>query len=411
MHFVGRGSSSALGALFILALGACSRRDAPVAQAPADAAPAVDAAPPSASAREASSSAPAAGSDAGAPLARSATRAIGEASPPFESDEERSVVRLRTPKGALAVWSQPDGDGSFVLAAYESEPGVVAAPPKLLRRTSGRVAAVNAVLAGPRGDALAVAWASSLRDTNQLVALVFAGVDLNGVTAPVTLGIVAAPIALEAHVGLWANPRGGVVVAHQGPDARCTFLDHPSECLTFEVKAVPLAGTVERLGGASLDGGPAPEYFALDLDGRGLVVSASSMRGGRSWVSVVVPYQPGEPTAPFDVPTCGGLAGIAPEYARGSLGEFVSLCVAMRDGAPCAKPVRGEPDACLRIAVTAKDGRAVTPSAAGVAALRVECAENKPKISFSGGAVTLVAPAEILADFAPRCSSRQKKSN
>jgi hypothetical protein len=391
--------------LALLVVASCSRRDAPAV---------VDASPPKASAAvTAVDAAPttsafvAVEADAALPP-RTPLEIAKEATPPLEANLEDHVVRITTSKGKLAVWSAKDDDASLILAAYESKPGQLLAPAKILRRTSGELAALDAVTVGDAADAganddIAVAWTSGLTDgKSQVVAVVFAGTDLVRVTAPTTLGIVAAPIAQQGHVAIKRSPRGGVVVAHQGPNVACMVFDHPDQCLTFEVKAISADGKVTKLGGAKVDGGPSPEYILVDLEERGLLVYASSMRGGRTLESLVVPWTAGGTVPPFDIPVCAGEAAYAPELLRGTRGELAAVCL---DGLEetCAKSARDKEKRCAVIAVTGSDGRAITPKAKHVAATRVECSDGKLKVSFSGGDVTLTTRSAHLRDFTKPC--------
>ena len=75
------------------------------------------------------------------------------------------------------------------------------------------------------------------------------------------------------------------------------------------------------------------------------------------------------------------------------------------DKVACAKPVRDPLERCPYIAVSAKDGTAITPKDKwDTHVLRVECAGGRHKIAFSGGEVTLARGASLLTDFtAVRC--------
>lgn len=119
----------------------------------------------------------------------------------------------------MVVWSEEDGDASHVLAGFENAPGELAAPAKVLRRTPGKVVAPDVVTASA---------------------------DLARVSGPTTPGVVAAEPALQAHIAVARNPRGGVVVAHQRPPAPCRLLEHDTTCATFEVKAVSPRTGVQR---------------------------------------------------------------------------------------------------------------------------------------------------------------------
>jgi hypothetical protein len=294
----------------------------------------------------------------------------------------------------------PDGDATRIVAK------TAAGKPKLLRRTSGAVKAFDAVAIG---DDIVVAWASELAaGGTQVVAVVTASADLSKVTPPTTVAMVAAPIQLEGHVAIAKNPKGGVIVVHQGPAATCKLLDHPTECLTFEVKAVSAAGVVTKLASEKLHGGPSPEYRLLDVDGRALAVLASSMRGGRSLAGIVVPYDPADPKPAFAVPICGGVASHFPVLVRGASGEIVSVCLDTRiDDPKCVRPLRGDGDRCLRVSAVALDGKDLAPAVKGrtAAVRRVECGDGGgPRLVVEGGAaIELAKRLDDVADFAPKC--------
>lgn len=349
-------------------------------------------------------------SDAGAaivPAARTPTESTSANAPPHESDAEHPIVRVVTARGKLAVWSESEGKTSIVVAGYETRPGTLAAPAKVLRRTSGTVGALDVVVlpndADPSGgtEDVAVAWASGLADDKgQVAALVFGSADLTRVTAPTTLGIVDAPIAVQGHVAVARSPRGGVVVAHQGATGRCDLSGTPVECVTFEVEAVGLDGKRTKLGGGKLHGGPSPELTLVDLDGRGLAVYASSMRGGRTVASAVVPYVATETAPAFVAPVCVGLAAFAPEIVRGAGGELVAVCLDAREKDTCAKPLRDDPDRCPHVAVTGRDGR---PATKGAPVTRVVCVDGTIEATYASGRVRLAKPSRLLADFVTGC--------
>ncbi len=327
--------------------------------------------------------------------------------PPIDAEMDRGLARLSTSKGKLVVWEEPAEDAtlSLVLAGYESKPGTLMGEAKVVRRTSGRVGAVDAVVT-TSGNDIAIAWASRLGEGNggQLFAMAYASVDLAKIAPPITLGIVRASIQERAHVAVSANPKmGGVIAMHQGPPVKCIFMDHPEECLSFEVKAVSAAGKIDHLAGPTkLDGGPSPEFLAVDLDGRALGVYASSMRGGRTVESIVVPYVAGESVPTFDLPLCGGVAGVAPEVLRGTKGEYVALCINARPQRDaCATPQRGnDSERCPTIAITNKDGNAQTPKSKDATILKVECAtDGKTKLTTSAGDITLLGQSKVLSDF------------
>jgi hypothetical protein len=293
---------------------------------------------------------------------------------------------------------------------------VLANPAKIVRRTSGRVAAVDAIAVsspndgGATTDDVAIAWDSGLGESSggQLIALVYASADLAKISAPITLGIVRAPVSMKAHVMLAKNPKaGGIIVMHEGPTEQCDFMGHASECKSFEVKAVSPAGKVDKLGSSKLDGGPSPEYWTIDLDQNALGIYASSMRGGRSITPLLVPYVAGEAAPAITLPVCGGLAAIVPEIHRGTKGELIAVCMGMRpEKDPCAKPSRNATDRCGTVAITGTDGHLLTPKNSEVNVLKVECTDGKQRITTSVGDVTLATSSPLLEDFTKaRCGS------
>ena len=342
---------------------------------------------------------------------RSLSATARDSKPPVASEIDFPVVRRRAANGSLVVWSEEEGEGSRLLAGIETKPGelVGGSAAKVLRRTSGKIRAIDLVDDVGLDKDIVVAWASDLGEgKGQLVALVSASTDLARVTAPTTLGLVAANVALAAHVAIIRSPRGGVVVAHQGPGVRCRLGPEDTECVTYEVKAVSASGRVERIGHGKLHGGPSPELRLLDIDGRALLVYASSMRGGRTLAAEVVPWTTAEVAPSIAAPTCDGLAAFMPEVERGAAGEIVALCtdVPLEKG-PCARPLRGDKERCLRVAITGADGRPSTPKDKDAVVLRVECAGSAARLVFAGGAVVLAGPSPMAADFAPGCGAQR----
>ncbi len=392
-------------AMIALGLAGCSRREATPTNRDPAAAPAPSAPPTLALAVDASALSVL---DAGA---RSPTAAAAGVTPPLEAELDNPAVRVPTSMGTVVVWSEADGTGSRLLAGRESKPGMLVNAAKVLRSTSGKIAAIDA-LTDARGD-IVVTWVSDLGEKKgQLVALVTASPDLARVTAPTTIGIVAAQVALEAHVALAKNPRGGVIVAHEGPGVRCTFGPSNDEtCITFEVSAVRPSGVVERIGKGQLDGGPSPEFRMIDVDGKALLVYASSMRGGRTLAATTVAYGPGDAPPAITPPIAGGFAAFMPEISRGASGEIVALCIdGLPDKGACMRPLRGDKERCLRIAVTGADGKSVTPKTGDVGVLRIECADaGAPRLVFPGGSVVLAAASPMAADFAPACAATPRK--
>jgi hypothetical protein len=304
----------------------------------------------------------------------------------------------------VVVWGVEDGEATRIVAKAGD------GKPKLLRRTSGKVRAFDAVAVD--GD-IVVAWASELaKGGAQVVATVTASIDLAKVTPPTTVAMVAAPIGYEGgHVAIAKNPNGGVIVVHQGPAVPCKLMGQPTECVSFEVKAVSAAGIVTKLASQKLHGGPSPEYRLLDVDGKALAVLGSSMRGGRTLEGVVVTYDPGNPKPAFTVPICGGAAAYFPELVRGGGGEIVSVCLDTRfDNPKCGKPLRGDGDRCLRAAAVALDGRDLAPSTNGrsAAVQKVECGDaGGPRLVFEGGtSIALTKKLDVVADFAPSACAK-----
>jgi hypothetical protein len=385
--------------LFFVAFVAACKRDAPSPGAATDAAIAVDPSAKSVSAAAPSSTtAPSSSVAAIEPASpRTDTTPIEDLTPPESADFETPLVKI----GKMTIWGVEDGDATRIVAKAGST-----GKTKLLRRTSGKVKAFDAIAVS--GDVV-VAWASELaQGGTQVIAVLTASADLSKVTPPTTVAMVAAPIQLEGHVAIAKNPKGGVIVIHQGPKASCKLLEHPTECLTFEVKAISPGGVVTKLASEKLHGGPSPEYKLLDVDGRALAVLASSMRGGRSLAGVVVPYDANDPKPAFTVPICGGSAAHFPELVRGSAGEIVSVCLDSRfDHPKCVTPLRGDADRCPRIAAVALDGKDLAPAVKGrtAAVQKVECGDaGNPRLVLEGGAsIELAAPLDAVGDFVPKC--------
>ena len=288
---------------------------------------------------------------------------------PAEDSFETPLATLKTTKGTITAWAV----GDQVVASLDK------GAPKLLRKTSGKVGAV-AVAEAANGD-VAVAWASELTAGGaQLFALVTASPDLARVSPPTTVAMVGAAVQERSHVGLAANPRGGWIVAHQGPPAKCPFGGHMDDCVSFEVKTIDTSGVVTKSASEKLDGGPSPEYRMIDIDGKWLGVVASSMRGGRTLATVSVRYDPGEGVTPVKMPMCSGLAAFFPEYTRGTNGEIVSVCATDVDGKK------------LDVDAVMADGK---PAPKG-AVKRVECTGGHPRLVFASGSIELTKPTSLV---------------
>lgn len=384
-------------ALFFVVLVAACKRDAAPNAGPTDASvvgdPIASAAPPSSAPSSSASSL--ASAEPPAPT-RIETTAIEDLVPPEAADLENPLAKV----GKTTVWGVEDGDATRLVAK------TAGGKTKLLRRTSGKVKAIDAVV---NGNDIVVAWASELaKGGTQVIALVTASADLAKVTPPTTVAMVAAAMQLEGHVAIANNPKGGSIVVHQGPGASCKLLDHPTECVTFEVKAISTGGTVTKVASAKLHGGPSPEYRLLDVDGRALAVLGSSMRGGRSLEGLVVTYDATDPKPAFSVPICGGAASHFPELVRGASGEIVSVCLDTRfDNPKCVKPSDGDVDRCLRVAAVALDGKDLAPAVKGrtAAVQKVECGDGgKPKLVLEGGAtIQLTSDLDVVRQFSPKC--------
>lgn len=298
--------------------------------------------------------------------------------------------------GDVVAWPEPDGDFSLVVIAEGKKPAHV------VRRTSGEVNELE-VVKMIDGD-YAVAWVSTLvGGKGQVSAVSFVSADLTKVSAPTTLELLGEG-GLEAHIAMVKSPNGGVLVAHDGPSARNAFRSH----VTFRVKAVSPAGKVDLLGQEAIIGGTSPELWIVDLDDRGALVYGSSMAGGREQVTLLVPWTKGEKAPTFTPPVCGGLAAVRPEALRGTNGEVLALCIDARSGdklGSCVKPVKDDPERCLRIAATAKDGTPITPEKDwDTPVSKVECAGKHVQLTFPSGSgptktVTLASPSNHVADW------------
>lgn len=315
--------------------------------------------------------------------------------PPPKSPAE--IAKDATPNekakriGKVAAWPEADGDFSLIVIGEEKKPAHV------VRRTSGEVNEV-ALVKMDDGD-YAVAWVSSLMGgKGRVSAVAFVSADLSKASTPTTLALIG-QASIEGHIAMVKSPKGGVVVAHDGTETLNSF----RASAPFEVKAVSAAGKVEKLGSQSVTGGTPAELWIVDLEDRGALVYGSSMAGGREQETLLVPWTPSDPAPKFTPPVCGGLAGIRPEALRGTKGEVVALCGDARFGeklAQCMKPVKDDPDFCLRVSVTAKDGTPITPQKDwDTPVSKVECNGPNVQLSFPGGSVTLASPSELVANW------------
>lgn len=320
--------------------------------------------------------------DATAPPPPRASAEIRDAKPPENAPHV----------GDVHAWSEEDGDFSLVLIAEGKK------PTHLVRRTSGSVNDLQLVKMED-GD-YAVAWVSALvGGKGQVSAVSFVSADLVKASAPVTLALLEKE-SLEGHIAMVKNPKGGVLVAYEGAGAE--------NGVTFEVKAVSAAGKADKLGTKKIAGGPSPALWIVDLEDRGALVYGSSMAGGNTIGTLVVPWTAGEPAPAFSPPICFGLAAIESESLRGTNGEVVSLCIDARYGEKldhCVKPLKDDPERCLRVAVTAKDGTPVTPAKDwNTPVSKVECTGKNVQLSFPTGTgpartVTLASRSEHVADW------------
>jgi len=368
---------------------ACTKKTPPPPE------PVVDAAVASARPAPSASASTAIAADAAAPAAerpQTLAEILEEAKPPVP-DENRvePVVRIDTAKGALVLWTLPDGDKTMIVAALGS------GSTKIIRRTSGEVTELRAV---ERSDGeLAIAWSSRLTD-GHVAAVTFASADLARLSSPIQLALGG---TMDGHVALVKSPRGGVVVAYAGPPAKCAFMGHSETCVTGEVKAISADGTSEILGTIKVDGGASPDLWLVPLETRGVLAYVSSMRGGRTITSSTLPWSTKETAITFEAPTCGGLAGIVPDILRGSAGEVVCLDIDARYGAKlehCLHAVKDDRERCLRIGVSGTDGTPITPKNAwDTPVTRIDCVGKNARLSFPGGTVTLATPSSHLGDF------------
>lgn len=377
-----RGSSF----VFLVVLAACAKKETPAAGS-AGAAPSV------ASARPAPTTtvvvAPVDAGAAGADPLRTPAAIAKEATPP--EDAKRS--------GNVRAWSVSDGDFSLVLVTTVDDKNVPR-PAHIVRRTSGEVSDLQ-IVTMIDGD-YAVAWTSSLvGGKGQVSAVAFVSADLAKASPPVTLALLGRSTE-QGHIALAKAPEGGVLVAHEAAPG--------NDSVAFEVRAVSPSGHVAKLGRQTVAGGPSPELWIVDLQERGALVYGSSMAGGRTMATLHVPWRladGGAPSAPaaehFDAPICFGAAAIPPELSRGTKGEVVCLDVDLWFGekvASCMAPLRGEAGRCLRIAVTGKDGKTITPpGTADTPVSKVECVDKKVKLTYPGGAVTLASKSAYAVDW------------
>ena len=315
---------------------------------------------------------------------------VDAAVPPPRAPAE--IAKSSTPNekarraGNIVAWPEPDRDFTLVLIAEAKMPA------HIVRRTSGEVNEVRLVKMDD-GD-YAVAWVSALvGGKGQVSAVSFVSADLGKVSAPTTLALLG-KTSIEGHIAMVKSPKGGVLVAHEGAG---------TNQLVFEAKAVSVAGKVDKLGSKTLEGGPSPELWIVDLEDRGALIYGSSMAGGRTQDTLLVPWASTDPAPTFTPPICGGLAGITPEAHRGTSGEVIALCIDARFGeklGSCIKPLKDDAERCLRISVTAKDGKPITAAKAwDTPVSKVECVDHRAKLSFPGGDVTLASPSEHVSDW------------
>ncbi|MBX3226711.1 MAG: hypothetical protein KIT84_39180 [Labilithrix sp.] len=312
--------------------------------------------------------------------------------------------RSKTAAGDLVVWAEPEGDATLILAAYEKKRGEAIGAPVVVRRTSGRVTALDVVVTTDGND-LAVAWASVLEDGQKghVSAVVFGSLDLKRMSKPATVELVMDHPVTVARVAMVPSPRGGVVVAHESKLTKC-LSDYSTpksmvDCPVYEAVAVTVGGGTSVLGNKPLDVGPGLDVALVPFDDKGLLLFGSGMHGGRTQSSITVPWTKGEAAPTADALSCSGLAGYAPEYRRGEDGEVVCIGSDMRfDEAAkdCARPAGGDKDRCLRARALGHDGKL---RGNDDVVTKVECAAHKQKLTLRAGTVTLLQPSSYADDF------------
>lgn len=319
--------------------------------------------------------------------AASASDAGGTSSPTVTptkvTTDGMSAVRtlVATASGALVVWARDDGDSSEIVARAIDAKGAWIGKTRLLRRTSGSVAQVAAVVSG---DDVWVGWGSSSKRV-AFVALVRTDLALEHVSSPVTLVSTSGEgMSVGEHSIALASTRFGVAMAYPSGKARCK--DDSGEmapCLEFAVTSVDRAFAQKTLLKHALAVGPEISIDALVDVESGVALSAFGWRGGADVANFYLPY---DGSGAKSLPQCR-----PPHQMHHVDGKLLLLCAgdfyAKGETCPLAKD-----NLCPRVSAIDLSSSA-PPKLSIITRDHTRCAPKRTReIEWGGGKAMIVDP-------------------
>ena len=343
------------------------------------------------------------------PSARSTSPLVDavDAVPPKEADE----VGLSSGQ-TLKLWVQPsrkDGKSDIFGQLYDPK-NKAAGNPKLIRRTSGQVAALTA---STQGGLLYIAWISVLpqkpgKDRETLVALLRTDVELRAASAPVAIehgNKVGSEIEDDGEgkrgptVRLLTPAKGGAVVVYY------------SRLAPEKVWVAYVTPNLElrRWGAVVADGGDGSFGGVTDLD-RGVLVWTFAWRGGASWGQHVFSYVEGQPVPSIQLGTCRPPMTY---YFTGT--ELVTYCPSDYKPEKESCPIDGTDDSlCAKVLVQTLDGtvrterKGKTDPMAPLLERRYVCKDGKwvARLRWKGGSVEIANVDN--ATVGSRCTSTDR---
>ncbi len=286
-------------------------------------------------------------------------------------------------QGGILVYARPaPDDKSDIFGRLLDADGKPKGPARLLRRTSGKVEALDISWR----NELWVAWASNVGE-KILTAVVKVGWELDSVSAPITIVHEGFGSSEPGYwVRLLAVYNGGAVVATRGTSApiKCMFqAQQPNErCTagTYVVAHVAPDGKQALLARRPLDGNPIEMAPLVDIEGA-VVVRAYGWHGGAVFDDQVLPYLPEGGSKQLTLTSC------RPPFEQVFFHhELITLCEAdyLGEKEKCPNP-KAEGGMCSRIHRASErsliDGDGSTGSrSALVRSIKTACRDGGPVI-------------------------------
>lgn len=338
-----------------LALGACKSKSGPPSP-PASASPPLPDAPLT-TPPPASTTAPVASALPVSPTMIS-TEARGSAT--AIADKATHVV-VGVDNGAVEIWAHeandPHGDGSNIVGQRRDVHGARVGPPRLLRRTGGKV--VGLAAARVAGEVW-FGWTSQLANETTFSAVSRADVTLGKVAKPTTLlhtktkEIFADGSTSNTSIRLAPRADGGGVLlatlANRGK-TKCFLPAAGPSCdgLGWVVFTVSATGGAALVGADLLDGGPSVSIAALLDTGDSVFASAWTWHGGAVVHHVLFPSSP----ADAGQRSAAEVPAPRPPYRASWDGKAIVLHAPAHHWDPKrgACPRANEPELCEQVAV------------------------------------------------------------